>query len=80
MNRSADFWWKAVAITAPVTALMLFTAGFLTAWTIRDHQKSPECIRAEENAERFGKAVAHALNGGAIKTNDVTASCHVRKS
>lgn len=63
-------------ITAPVAAVMIFTAGFLTAWTIRDHQpKSQDCRKAEENADRFGKAVAHALNGGSIKTNDVVASC-----
>lgn len=63
-------------------ALLVF--AFAAGVLVRDHAQdfTPQaraCERNRENADRFGRALAHVLNGGSIYTYDVVASCRVKQ-
>ena len=66
-------------------AVLSFGAGVAVMDTAYDARERPVCRqamavaeRAVEQSERFGRALAHVLNGGSIKTNEVVASCRVK--
>lgn len=62
-----------------------FGAGVLVSDMAFDRVERPVCRQAmviaeqaTEQAEFFGKALAHVLNGGGLETGDVRVSCRVR--
>lgn len=60
------------------TAVFAFATGFLVRDQAQEYtQEAMACLQERQRAVQFAGAVAHVLNGGAIQTNDVRASCRV---
>lgn len=56
--------------------VLAFAAGVATRDQAQDHV-TRACEQEQERATQFAKALAHVLNGGAIETNDVRATCRI---
>lgn len=60
--------------------VLSFVTGFAIGVSVYDVKaETMSCERNKENAERYAKVIAHALNGGTWETKDVTAKCRIRR-